>query len=196
MGASPLRDVATILTNQLECGSIKKMVVICRLKTFQISVTSSQMRLFLSKLCSFRFQRWESQTLTSKLNCFSTQGLIFLLCRSLWCFEWAIPIRNWLVCFGQPSKRGARRIYPLSFWPRQLQRRGSRRGHLVLIVPLHHNAPCCTNHSLCCTTILVLLLLKYRTYIGDRNRTRGQAIFCACESVFQLYINKVFQQPI
>ena len=39
VGASPLRDVATILTNQLECGSIKKMVAICRLKTFQISVT-------------------------------------------------------------------------------------------------------------------------------------------------------------
>ena len=26
VGASPLRDVATILTNQLECGSIKEMV--------------------------------------------------------------------------------------------------------------------------------------------------------------------------
>ena len=46
VAASPLRDVATILTNQLECGSIKAMVAICRLKTFQISVTSSQMRLF------------------------------------------------------------------------------------------------------------------------------------------------------
>ena len=39
VGASPLRDVATILTNQLECGSIKEIVAICRLKTFQISVT-------------------------------------------------------------------------------------------------------------------------------------------------------------
>ena len=137
--------------------------------------------------------RFPSQALASKLNCFSTQGLIFLLCRSLWCFEWAIPIRNWLVCFGQPSKRGARRIYPLSFWPRQLQRRGSRRGHLVLIVPLHHNAPCCTSFSLCCTTILVLLLLKYI-------HTFEQAIFVCqwdiCDTTIQQHINTTLQRNI
>ena len=52
----------------------------------------------------------------------------------LWCFEWTIPIRNWLVCFWSTGEREGGYIHsPL--WRMQLQR-GPKEHQLVILVPV------------------------------------------------------------